>query len=290
MKMKPLAEQAIEAVENGRIEFVPANWAKTYFEWMYNIRDWCISRQLWWGHRIPAWHCGECNEMIVAREDPTACPRCGSDELKQDTDVLDTWFSSGLWPFSTLGWPDQTEDLARFYPTSLLITGFDILFFWVARMIMLGCEFMGDVPFRQVHIHGLVRDAETAEDVQDQGQRGRSAGGDGKVRHGRGADGAVAGRGSGHRYRADGRAHGEQPRVREQDLERGAVPVHERAEDGAVRRGGARLPIEDRWIFSRLNAAAEPGESRDRSVSLSRVRADWCGTSSGTSSATGIWS
>ena len=158
-KMKPLAEPAIAAVEDGRIQIIPENWTKTYFEWMRNIRDWCISRQLWWGHRIPAWHCAGCKGITVARETPAACRHCGSTSIEQDTDVLDTWFSSGLWPFSTMGWPDQTDDLRRFYPTSLLITGFDILFFWVARMVMMGLECMGDVPFHKVYIHGLVRDA-----------------------------------------------------------------------------------------------------------------------------------
>jgi valyl-tRNA synthetase len=160
MSMKPLAAPAIRAVEDGRIQFVPANWAKTYYEWMYNIRDWCISRQLWWGHRIPAWHCKECREVTVARQDPDRCTHCGSANIEQENDVLDTWFSSGLWPFSTLGWPGDTPDLRAFYPTTLLVTGFDIIFFWCARMIMFGIEMMGDVPFRQVHIHGLVRDAE----------------------------------------------------------------------------------------------------------------------------------
>ncbi|HEY6990259.1 MAG TPA: valine--tRNA ligase [Bryobacteraceae bacterium] len=158
--MKPLAEKAMEAVRQGRIRFVPTDREPLFFQWMENIRDWCISRQLWWGHRIPAWHCKNCAEIIVARETPATCPRCHSTEIEQDPDVLDTWFSSGLWPFSTLGWPDRTEDLAAFYPTSLLITGFDILFFWVSRMIMLGLELTDDVPFREIHIHGLVRDAD----------------------------------------------------------------------------------------------------------------------------------
>ena len=160
VNVQPLAKEAIAAVQDGRTRIVPQQWEKTYYEWMYNIQDWCISRQIWWGHRIPAWYCEVCGEITVSRTDASVCAHCGSMELSQETDVLDTWFSSALWPFSTMGWPEQTATLAKFYPTSCLVTGFDILFFWVARMMMMGLKFMGEVPFKEVYIHALVRDAQ----------------------------------------------------------------------------------------------------------------------------------
>ncbi len=255
VKTKPLADKAIAVVESGEIGFVPANWTKTYYEWMYNIRDWCISRQLWWGHRIPAWHCGECKEIVVARETPTTCPRCASANLTQDTDVLDTWFSSGLWPFSTLGWPDQTADLAKYYPTSLLITGFDILFFWVARMVMMGSEFMGEIPFKQVYIHGLVRDADRQKMSKTKGNV---------------IDPLVVT----EKYGTDavrmallqGAAPGTDIVLTEERMESSRAFANKiwnaarflnvgQAADLSSAEGP--LPIEDRWIVSRLNATAE---------------------------------
>lgn len=159
VKTQPLAEKAIEVVEKEIIQFVPKRWENLYFSWMRNIKDWCISRQLWWGHQIPAWYCKDCNHITVSMEDVEKCEKCHSKNIERDPDVLDTWFSSALWPFSTMGWPEQTEDLKTYYPTTVLVTGFDIIFFWVARMIMMGMKFMKDVPFRDVYIHALVRDS-----------------------------------------------------------------------------------------------------------------------------------
>ena len=160
VKMEDLAKPAIEALKNGDLRFVPERFGKVYLNWLENIRDWCISRQLWWGHRIPAYYCDNCDHVEISREAPKACSKCGGTSLKQDEDTLDTWFSSALWPFSTLGWPDKTEELDYFYPTDVLVTGYDIIFFWVVRMVFSGLEQMGEVPFKDVLIHGLVRDSQ----------------------------------------------------------------------------------------------------------------------------------
>ena len=159
VKMAPLVQAAVDCVEDGRTQFVPERFTKTYTGWMDNIRDWCISRQIWWGHRIPVWYCDDCGEVIASRTDITVCPKCGG-KVHQDEDALDTWFSSALWPFSTMGWPKKTELLEQFYPTSVLVTGYDIIFFWVARMLIMGMEFMKEIPFEKVFIHGLVRDSQ----------------------------------------------------------------------------------------------------------------------------------
>ncbi len=208
---KTLAQPAIAAVEDGRTVFEPRNWEKTYFEWMRNIEPWCISRQLWWGHRIPAWY-GPDGKIFVAETEAEAQAAArehyGRDEpLRQDEDVLDTWFSSALWPFSTLGWPEKTADLARFYPTNTLVTGFDIIFFWVARMMMMGLHFMGEVPFRRVFINALIRDAEGRQDVQVQGQCDGPAGAGRRLWRRRPAlhPGGHVGAGAGHQ--AFGPAH-----------------------------------------------------------------------------------
>ena len=270
VRTKPLAEKAIEAVESGRIEIIPDVRRRNYFEWMYNIRDWCVSRQLWWGHRIPAWYT-KSGEVIVARSEEEAREKAGGGEVEQDPDVLDTWFSSGLWPFSTMGWPDDTPDLKTFYPTSLLNTGFDILFFWVARMIMLGIEMAGDVPFRKVFIHGLVRDADrqkmskTKGNVIDPIEVTKKYGTD-AVRF---ALVSAAGQGS-DVVMSEERIAGAQTFANKiwnaarfifMSLERcGAEPWVPEDSDAYVplaSESTGEVPLEDRWIFSRLNEVAK---------------------------------
>jgi valyl-tRNA synthetase len=271
VRTKPLAEPAMAAVESGRIQIIPEQWRKVYFEWMTNIRDWCISRQLWWGHRIPAWYCEKCGEITVAREDPERCAHCGSAKVKQDPDVLDTWFSSGLWPFSTLGWPDDTADLRSFYPTSLLNTGFDILFFWVARMIMFGLEFTGEVPFRQVYIHALVRDAEKHKMSKTRGNAVDPM----EVAEKFGTDAVrfslVVGAAPGTDvvfsedrltgYQAFANKIWNAARFVFLSLEKaGAEPwAPENLQEFRPQASGGAMevPLEDRWIFSRLNDVAE---------------------------------
>ena len=278
VKTKSLAEMSIEAVESGRMDITPDQWKRNFFEWMNNIRDWCVSRQLWWGHRIPAWYCPD-GHITVEREDPHQCAECGSSELTQDEDVLDTWFSSGLWPFSTMGWPDKTKDLEVFYPTSLLITGFDILFFWVARMTMMGLAMMGQAPFRQVLIHGLVRDADkqkmskTKGNVIDPLEMTEKYGTD-AVRY---ALVASAGQGSDvvlSEERIAGYSNFANKvwnaiRFVFVSLEKsGAEPwTPENLDDFEPLPSEAtgEVPLEDRWIFSRLDqVAAEVNEATER--------------------------
>jgi valyl-tRNA synthetase len=267
LSMKPLAEPAIKAVEEGRIKFTPETWTKTYYEWMHNIRDWCVSRQLWWGHRIPAWHCQDCKEVHVAREAVSACSKCGSANLQQDTDVLDTWFSSALWPFSTLGWPDKTADLSTYYPTTVLITGFDILFFWVARMVMMGIEFMGDVPFRDVVIHGLVRDADKQKMSKTKGNVIDPL----EVTEKYGTDairlallqGAAPGSDIAfseprmESARNFGNKIWNAARLIFMNMERSNVKPFVTGDVALQPIGGEDAALEDRWIFSRLNAAVD---------------------------------
>ena len=262
VRMESLAAGALRAVEEGRIRFVPDNRRNDYYEWMRNIHDWCISRQLWWGHRIPAWHCARCGEITVARTAPAACGACGTADPVQDPDVLDTWFSSALWPFSTLGWPDPSApDLRRFYPTTVLVTGYDILFFWVARMIMMGLKFMGEVPFQQVYFNGLVRDEKGHKMSKTRGNTIDPL--ELMERHGTdalrftlaamsspGAD-VILDMKRVEGYQAFANKIWNAARFTLMNLDPSAAPSEPR-----FRPSGEDLPLAHRWIISRINAAA----------------------------------
>ena len=256
VKTKPLAAPAIRAVREGETRIVPAQWEKTYYEWMENIHDWCISRQIWWGHRIPAYHCGDCGKTTVEADAPDRCSFCGSRNLRQEEDVLDTWFSSGLWPFSTLGWPDETPELARYYPTSALVTGFDILFFWVARMMMMGIEFTGKVPFRDVVIHALVRDAKGEKMSKTRGNVIDPL----EVMDRYGTDAfrftlvALAAQGRDIRM-SDDRVEGYRNFMNKIFQAGRFVRMH--VDEETPRELPAELSVADRWILSRIQRAAE---------------------------------
>ncbi|RPJ41653.1 MAG: valine--tRNA ligase, partial [Candidatus Latescibacterota bacterium] len=253
VSMKPLAAPAIDAVRSGQVRLFPDRWEKVYFHWMENIRDWCVSRQLWWGHRIPAWYCG-CGEVIVETAAPSKCPKCGSAELRQDEDVLDTWFSSWLWPFATLGWPEKTPELGRFFPSHLLATGPDIIFFWVARMIISSLEFMGEVPFREVYFHGIVRDAKGRKLSKSLGNSPDPVevldrfGGD-AVRF---ATVLTTPPGQDQLYSDDKIETGKRFANKVWNATRFVLPYVDGAPDSPP--DAARLPLAERWILSRLTA------------------------------------
>jgi len=271
LRMKEMADRAIKAVRDGDTTFHPKFWENTFFNWLENIHDWCISRQLWWGHRIPAYRCARCDHLIVAAERPSRCPECDGSDIIQDDDVLDTWFSSGLWPFSTMGWPDQTEDLQVYYPTTLLITGFDIIFFWVARMIVLGLECMGQVPFRQVYIHGLIRDAERQKMSKTKGnvidplvvteKYGTDAVRLALVMGAAPGTDIVLSQERMESTRAFANKIWNAARFLFLNMERsGVAPWVPGTQDQYKPEADAEtltVPLEDRWIFSRLNACAE---------------------------------
>ena len=257
VKMEPLAKPAIEAVEQGRIRFVPERFTKNYMNWMKNTRDWCISRQLWWGHQIPAWYCDACGETVVAKEAPAACPKCGCTHLTRDPDTLDTWFSSALWPFSTLGWPNQTEDLSYFYPTDTLVTGYDIIGFWVSRMIFSGLAYTGKAPFHTVCIHGIVRDSQgrkmskslgngidPLEVIAQYGRRRAALHAGGRLH-------------PGQRYALQRKEGGGRPQLCQQAVERHPLCADEPARDFVPGLpGAAALDMSDKWVLTKLGQTA----------------------------------